>query len=108
MPTLRDHERATFSHCRRVLPDRIGCGGFVFWGQGDGPAGQLGLEGCCSHCGTLWYTGDILAGTAVVQPQPIVRKVGRQRGQAMLGRSYEGRRAGGWRSLNDSFFKKTA
>lgn len=60
MPTLHDHKKATFSQCRKILPDRIGCGGFVFWGPADGPAARLGLEGCCSHCGTLWYTADLL------------------------------------------------
>ena len=62
MPTLGDHMASTFASCRRSLPDRIGCGGFVFWGPADGPAAILGLEGTCTHCGTIWYTGDVLAG----------------------------------------------
>ena len=70
MPTLGDHMASTFASCRRSLPDRIGCGGFVFWGMADGPAAVLGLEGTCTHCGSVWYTGDILSGREVIQPAP--------------------------------------
>ena len=64
MPTSHDHKVTTFQDCRRILPDRIGCGGFVFWAPADGPAAVLGLEGTCTHCGTMWYTGDILRGAS--------------------------------------------
>ena len=74
MPTLGDHMASTFASCRRSLPDRIGCGGFVFWGMADGPAAVLGLEGVCTNCGSLWYTGDILSGREVIQPAPQVQR----------------------------------
>lgn len=76
MPTLRDHQDVTFQRCRRITDSGIGCGGFVFWSPGDGPAAKLGLEGCCSHCGALWYTGDILSGATVVQPIQNVQRRG--------------------------------
>lgn len=99
MPTLRDHE-----DCARANSTCDKCGGRVFWGFADGPAAVLVLEGCCSWCGVLSYTGDILAGASVVQPIPQVQR----RSGPTKRRGGGGRKAGGWGSLHAGFFQRAS
>lgn len=91
MPTLRDHE-----DCARANSTCDKCGGRVFWGFADGPAAVLVLEGCCSWCGVLSYTGDILAGV-VAAPHVAPH---RSRGRPKTSGSFrDGNQHGRWTRL---------
>lgn len=61
MATRTDHARAAHRDCRRVLPDRFGCGGTMFWGDAEPQwATKIGLVGTCAWCGYQAFTADLL------------------------------------------------
>jgi hypothetical protein len=70
MITQDDHVRAMFTACkpshRRVgdtgdVIKRDGCTGRVFWGNAEPQWMRvLGFVGICSHCGTQWFTSELL------------------------------------------------
>ncbi len=67
---MTDHESVMFTDCRpseRRLGDtgqvvsRKACGGRVMWAPGEpGWQKQIGFVGTCLHCGSSWFTSELL------------------------------------------------
>lgn len=76
-----EHIAVMFRSCRRILPDRIGCGGRVFWGPAEPRWEQaLGFVGICCLCGAQWFTQDLIR-----RPERVERRAGRYLASRYLG-----------------------
>ena len=97
--TKQDHIAAAFTACPRPC-----VGGRMTW-QWSEPQWrvELGLVGCCTHCGTEVFTSDILNEVVINQPK-------RSDPQRRSGKTRRGgtREAGGWSNNHYFFQKKTA